>query len=279
MTSESLNQYYSSINDFGRNVVQAAYGPLTWDDGYLYHGTPMQPFAPSQLTKYFYPNSPQHAFQGLLPDDIRDPNDNGVGVEKLQYQHVFTPSSYVRVYGYAMYSNWFINGPNSDAQPLYGWELPYFLPDHTYGVNLSYANQLSSAHLLTISGAYAYSNQQRYDVTYFSPDWDITNYVGSNSKCYDPASGVQIGCYDQTPGSLSNPNPPVTYSCSAHPEAAGLRRGRRSAVARNQHELQRTAKSGSLSFLGLFDQRPVDPQRPRQRQPRPTSGRLRLHFR
>lgn len=216
MTSESLNQYYSSINDFGRNVVQAAFGPLTWDDSYLYHGTPMQPFVPSQLTQYFYPNSPQHAFQGPLPDNIRDPNDNGVGVEKLQYQHVFSPSSYVRVYGYAMYSNWFINGPNSDAQPLYGWELPYFLPDHTYGVNLNYANQISPQHLLTITGAYAYSNQQRYDVTYFSPNWDITNYVGTNGKCYDPSSGLQIGCYDQTAGSLSNPTPPVGYKCLPH---------------------------------------------------------------
>jgi hypothetical protein len=218
MSSESLNQYYSSINDFGRNVVQAVYGPLTWDDSYLYHGASMQPFEQSLLSKYYYPSSPQHDFQGLLPDNIRDPNDNGVAAEKLQYQHEFSSSSYVRFYGYAMYSNWDINGYNSDAQPYYGWELPYFLPDHTYGFNLSYENQLSAQNLLSASAAYTYSALQRYDVSFFPSDWNITNFVGANGKCYDPSSGLHIGCYDQTPGPLSDPSPPPTYSCASSPK-------------------------------------------------------------
>jgi hypothetical protein len=218
MTSENLNQYFSSINDFGSNTLFALYGPLTWDDSYLYHGPSMQPFNPSQLTQYFYPNSPAHPFQGPLPYDIRDPNENGVGVTKLQYQHEFTPSSYLRIYGYSMYSTWFINGYNSDAQPYYGWELPYFLPDHTHGFNLSYVNQLSSDHLLSVTGAYTYSELQRYDVTYFPSDWNITNFVGTNGKCYDPSTGLQIGCYDQTPGTLSAPSPPPTYSCKSSPK-------------------------------------------------------------
>ena len=226
MTSESLNQYYSSVNDFGPNVVQALYGPLTWDDSYLYLGKDMQPFVQSSLKQYFYPSSQPHAFQGLLPDNIRDPNDNGVAVEKLQYQHVFNSSSYLRFYGYALYSNWFINGYNSDAQPYYGWELPYFLPDHTYGFNLSYENQLSPQHLLSATGSYTYSNLQRYDVTYFPSDWNITNYVGKNGSCYNPSNGKQIGCYDQTPGTLTNPSPAPTYSCAGNPSlpacAAGV---------------------------------------------------------
>ncbi|HVR45772.1 MAG TPA: TonB-dependent receptor [Candidatus Binatia bacterium] len=218
MTSENLNQYYSSINDFGANTLQALFGPLVWDDSYLYHGTPMQPFNQSQLTKYFVPSSPPHAFQGPLPFDIRDPNDNGVAVEKLQYQHEFTPSSYVRLYGFAMYSNWDINGYNSTAQPFYGWELPYFLPDHTYGFHLDYTNQLSAQHLLSVTGNYTYSKLQRWDVTFFPSDWNITNFVGSNGKCYDPSSGAHIGCYDQTQGTLTNPSPPPTYSCSSSPK-------------------------------------------------------------
>ncbi len=218
MTSENLNQYYSSINDFGANTLFAQFGPLTWDDSFQYRGPPFQPFRPSDVYKYFYPSSPPHPFQGLLPDNIRDPNDNGVAVEKLQYQHEFTPSSYVRVYGYSLYSNWDINGYNSDAQPYYGWELPYFLPDHTHGFNLSYVNQVSSQHLLSVEGSYTYSSLQRYFVTYFPSDWNITSYVGSNGKCYDPSTGLQIGCYDQTQGTLTNPQPPVTYSCKASPK-------------------------------------------------------------
>jgi len=217
MTSENLNQYYSSINDFGSNTLQALYGPLVWDDSYLYHGATMQPFNQSQLTKYFVPSSPPHAFQGLLPDDIRDPNENGVAVEKLQYQHEFTPSSYVRLYGFAMYSTWNINGYDSTAQPYYGWELPYFLPDHTYGFHLDYTNQLSPQHLLSVTGNYSYSKLQRWDVTFFPSDWNITNFVGANGKCYDPSSGAHIGCYDQTQGTLTNPSSPPTYSCSSVP--------------------------------------------------------------
>jgi hypothetical protein len=218
MTSESLNQYYSSINDFGRNVVEAPFGPLAWDDSYLYHGPTLQPFEQTQLTKYLFPSSPPHAFQGPLPANIRDPNDNGVGLEKLQYQHEFSPASFLRLYGYAMYSNWDINGYNSTAQPYYGWELPYFLPDHTYGFNLGYTNELSAQNLLSVTAAYTYSALQRYDVTFFPSNWNITNFVGTNGKCYDPSSGRRIGCYDQTPGTLTDPSPPPTYSCASNPK-------------------------------------------------------------
>ena len=104
----------------------------------------MQPFDPGDVGKYFFPESMPHSFQGPIPTNLRDPNENGVALEKLQYQHVFSPSSYLRFSGYAMFSTWNINGYNSTAQPYYGWELPYFLPDHTYGFNLSYTNQLSA---------------------------------------------------------------------------------------------------------------------------------------
>ncbi|MBV9717723.1 MAG: TonB-dependent receptor [Candidatus Eremiobacteraeota bacterium] len=218
MTSENLNQYYSSIDDFGANTLFALYGPLTWDDSYQYKGAPFQPFRPQDVYKYMFPSSPPHAFQGLLPDNIRDPNDNGVAIEKLQYQHEFSPSSYLRAYGYVEYSNWDINGYNSDAQPYYGWELPYFLPDHTHGFALSYVNQLNDQHLLSVTGSYTYSNMQRYFVTFFPSDWNVTSYVGKNGKCYDPSTGDQIGCYDQTQGTLTNPEPPVTYSCKTSPK-------------------------------------------------------------
>ena len=226
VTSENLNQYFSSINDFGANTLFAPFGALVWDDSFQYRGPAYKPFQRNAVYKYMFPSSPPHDFQGPLPFDIRDPNDNGYAGEKLQYQHEFTPASYLRFYGYGSYSNWFINGYNSDAQPFYGWELPYFLPDHTYGFNLSYVNQLSDQHLLSVTGAYTYSALQRYFVTFFPSDWPITSYVGRNGKCYDPSSGMQIGCYDQSMGTLTNPQPPVTYSCSASPKlpacAAGV---------------------------------------------------------
>ena len=66
MTSENLNQYYSSINDFGQNTLFALYGPLTWDDSYQYRGPAYQPFRANDVYKYMFPSSPPHAFQGLL---------------------------------------------------------------------------------------------------------------------------------------------------------------------------------------------------------------------
>jgi hypothetical protein len=216
MTSENFNQYYSSTNDIGPNLIVAGLGgPPTWDDTYGYSGAPMQPVNTADVYKYFYPQSPQHQFQGALPYTIRDPNENGVSVSKLQYQHVFSSSEYLRLTGYALYSTWNINGYNSDAQPYYGWELPYFLPDHVYGFNLSYENQLSAQHLFTATAAYTHSNMQRYDVTYFSSSWPMTSFVGRNGLCYDPTSGQQTGCYAQTQGTPTNPTP--GNPCPANP--------------------------------------------------------------
>ncbi len=225
LTSENVVQYYSSTNDFGHNVVNAVYGAPVWDDTYGYGGSPMKPVDPAKIYQYFFPQSQPHAWQSALPNSIRDPNDNGVSVSKLQYQHVFSPSEFLRVYGYSLYSNWFINGYNSTAQPFYGWELPYFLPDHVYGFNLSYENQLNSQNLLTASAAYTHSNMERYDVTFFPTSWPLSSYVGTNGKCYDPSSGNQIGCYDQSQGTTTNPTPPIGYSCAGNPHLAACAPG------------------------------------------------------
>ena len=141
----------------------------------------------------------------LPPDDIRDPNDNGVAVTKLQYQHEFTPSAYLRVYGYMLYSNWYINGSNSAAQPYYGAELPNtrfrIIPTAS---NLSYTNQLSAQNLLTRDRrVYRDSNLQRYYVGYIHPNYGIRTSSVTNGKCYDPTAGCRVGCYDQTQGTIA----------------------------------------------------------------------------
>ena len=228
MTSENDNDFFSSTNDIGPALLENGLGgPPTWDDSYLYQGPVMQPFVPSDLKAYYYPNSPPHAFGGDLPDTLRDNNINSVSVTKLQYQHVFSPASYLRVYGYSLYSGWFINGPNSDAEPYYGWELPYVLPDHTYGFNVSYENQLSAENLFSVTGAFTASNLSRWDVTYFPSDWGITNYVATNGSgdCYSRTTGNQIGCYAQTQGTTPNPVIPIGYSCSTKPAPAACAPG------------------------------------------------------
>lgn len=140
-------------------------------------------------------------------------NDNGVAIVKAQYQHVFTPSAFLRVYGYTLYSNWFIWGPNSASQPLFGAELAdYEIGDHTYGFNVTFTDQLSDKHLLTASASYTGSNLQRYSAGFFRSNPPITNYVGNDGNCYDPTPasatfGQQVACYGAVPGTTSNGTP------------------------------------------------------------------------
>ncbi len=197
VNSEVFNDYFSSQNDV--DPVTANYlGQNTYDDSYIYKGPLMQTPVAGDVVPYFYPNSPTHAFGAPLPPALRDSNDNGVAVTKLQYQHSFSNTAFLRVYGYTLYSNWFIQGPNTAAQPYYGAELAeYQIPDHTYGTNISFTDQLTDKHLLTASYGYTGSNLQRYTIGFIRPHYNIASYLGNDGNCYDPASGNQIGCVAQ----------------------------------------------------------------------------------
>ncbi len=200
MTSEVQAQYYSSANDLGQNLDSYLFGPLYWDDAYLYKGPLMQPLNPAQLTPYYFNSSPQNrAFNNtVLPLNQRDTNDNGVAIAKLQYQHTFSSNAFMRIYGYSLYSNWFIYGPNSASQPLYGAELAdYEIPNHTYGANLSFTDQLSSRHLLTGSAVFTATDLQRYSAGYFSGSGKgrpIALLINGAGNC-ETTAGAPIGCY------------------------------------------------------------------------------------
>ncbi len=204
LTSEVWAQYYSSQNDLGTSLVNQL-GQNTWDDSHVYTGPSFQAPVAGDVSTYLFPSSPtQRQFGGPLPAAQRDANDNGVAVEKLQYQHTINSNSFVRAYGYMLYSNWFINGPNTAAQPFYGAELAdYEIPDHTYGFNLSYTNQLSDKHLLMATYGYTGSNLQRYYVGFIHTNYGIANFVGNDNNCYDPGSGAQVACYGQTQGTIN----------------------------------------------------------------------------
>ena len=201
MTSEVSAQYYSSANDLGQNVDAYAYGPLTWGDSYLYTGQLMQPVSQNSLAQYFFPSSnpASRSFQSALSLNQRDTNDNGVAIAKVQYQHAFSPNAFVRIYGYSLYSNWFIYGPNSAAQPLYGAELAdYEIPNHTRGFNLSFTDQVSDKHLLTGSAVYTSTNLQRYSASFFSgsaTSHPIALLMDSSQNCYSRTTFTVEGCY------------------------------------------------------------------------------------
>lgn len=193
LTSEVFANYYSSVSDLGTGLTG---GALPWNDGVVYDGPLLQPVVQGDAVNYYFPSSPSHAFDSPMPENIRDSNDNGVAITKLQYQHNFDSHSFLRAYGYLMYSNWFIWGPNS-ANELYGAELAdYEIPDHTFGGNISYTNELSSKHLFSIGASLTGANLQRYSNSYDRSNPNVATLMSANGECYDTTSGAPALCYD-----------------------------------------------------------------------------------
>ena len=219
LTSEVISSYYSSINDQGgpAKVANAVgnNGQGSYHDGYVYNGALFASPQASAIAPYYFPNSPQNrVFDGQLSNNARDYSDNGVAIAKLQYQRNFSPTSYLRLFGYTEYSNWFIGGPaNSQFTNYFGAELnDYELPSHTFGVNANYSNQLSDKNLLSITGSYTASQVQRrfsYGFPGNTLGYAFTNLVGPGGACYDPATAAQTSCFGSARGAFPG-TPPGT---------------------------------------------------------------------
>lgn len=197
MTSYLWNDYYSSQNDLG--------GPLfllnnsastTFADMPVYLGPLMQAPNPNDAVRYLFPSTP-HAFGAPIQPFTRDSNTNSDTIMKLQYQHDFSTSSYLRVFGFGDYSNWFIHGPESQALfCCYGAELAdYELPSHQYGGVADYSNQINDKNLITVSALYETTRTQRYTTTGGFPGNfpGVTSLIDANGLCYDN-TGAQVLC-------------------------------------------------------------------------------------
>ena len=165
VTSEVWAQFYSSVNDLGgANFVNGALGfTPSYPDIYVYNGPLYQSPNPNSVGVSLSPSSPQsRPFLGPIDPNNRDGNDNGVSIEKLQYQKNFNERSYLRLFGYGEYSNWFINGPTS-ANTAYGGEiLDYEVHGNTFGATAVYSNQLDNKNLLTMTGSYQTQKLETY---------------------------------------------------------------------------------------------------------------------
>jgi hypothetical protein len=210
LTSEEVEYFFSSIYDQGgpSNVasIVGGNGNATYHDGYVYDGPMFAPVNTADIVPYYFPNSAPHPFDGPASDFARDYSDNGVALTKVQYQRNFNSQSFLRLYGYTEYSSWLIGGPaNQNFVNGYGSELnDYELPSHTFGFNANFSDQLSSKHLLSITGSYTAAEVQRrfgYSFPSNTLGSPFASYVGRNGLCYDPGSGAQINCIS---GSVPN---------------------------------------------------------------------------
>jgi hypothetical protein len=210
LTSEFFNSYFSSVNDQGGPAQVALAvgnsGNAFWHDGYVYNGPLFAPPDKSQVAPYYFMSSPANRpLFAPLGNNARDTNDNGVGVLKLQYQKNLNARSYARIFGYSVYSNWFITGEsNQNFTNFYGAELnDYEIPSHTYGASGVYSNQLNDKHLLTLSGTYSATKIQRRYFYGFPGQQSLSTPF---TNLIDPATAPSTGlCYGLTGSGSSVP--------------------------------------------------------------------------
>jgi len=203
VNSDVQSGFYSSVNDLGgENLIEAAYGaPATYVDEYVYRGNLYAPPNPANVQLSLSPSSPTHTpFDGLIDPNARDADDHGASILKLQYQKNFSSSSYLRIFGYSEYNDWFINGPVS-AVTNYGGEIQdYEVHGNDYGVTAQYANQLNSKNLLTVTGSYLTQKLETYSGDTYQGSI-TTDLVDSKGNCYSPSTGLYASCYTPFYGS------------------------------------------------------------------------------
>ena len=199
---EIFTTFSSSVADEGLpNWLVSTGGaiPPYYYNTYSYHG-PIGTLLPnnyqSMIGRYLYPSSEPQGPGGTIPDGYyqRDGGFNGQGIVKLQYQKNFSPSSYLRLYGYTYYSDWIENGP-METQQFYAYydSGDYEINNHTHGVSLSYANQLDSHNLLNVEGSYTTANGARiYNEQMFAYGRYYGNAFAELVNAKDPMSGT---CY------------------------------------------------------------------------------------
>ncbi len=203
VNSDVQSGFYSSVDDLGgENLITQAYGgPATFTDAWQYRGPLFTTPNPADVAIAYSPSAPTHtAFTGVINPEERDADDHGASILKLQYQKNFSSSSYLRIFGYSEYNDWFLNGPVS-AFLTYGGELQdYEVHGNDYGVTANYSNQLNSKNLLTVTGSYLTQKLE----TYSGNDYQgsiTTNLVDSKGNCYNPISGLYASCYTSFYGS------------------------------------------------------------------------------
>ncbi|MGA9945898.1 MAG: TonB-dependent receptor [Candidatus Cybelea sp.] len=214
--------FYSSLNDLGPNVItqlsQVVYGqnvPLVWPDFVTWPGRTRFGQSASKIAPipYFAPGSPGGRCANLNPyggdlgivgecaagtfstvgPDNRDSYWNNASIFKLQYQHNIGTNAYFRIYGYTFYSDWLQTSALSYGTPFFGFgalSYDYELESHTRGLAATFADQVSSQHLLTLDANYVSSSTNRYNNTNFNnfPGESATNLT-NGKECFANFTG------------------------------------------------------------------------------------------
>ena len=212
------NLSYTSTNDAGGAAFDNAngLGAPAYVDGFQFVGAPLGTVLPTTyhgggVAPYLFPGSPggRATFAEIAPDR-RDAFVNNQSVVKLQYQHNFGTSAFLRVYGYTYYSDWLQTGPQELWNNYLGF-VPdnYELNSHTRGVSAQFSDQINSQHLISVQGSYTTAttlrdnNTEQRNGLYGRNTFNFRTVGGLlvdssnpyNGQCYT-AAGAPVNCYN-----------------------------------------------------------------------------------
>ncbi len=235
MSSANYTQYYSSLDDAGPlgmgiendgllgNHPDFYAGNINqWPDYYTFpSNTPWLAPASTAPVAYYYPGSPTgrcanvtgvsnacplnaHGSQiaQLVPANFRDARWDTANIAKLQYQKDIGSSAYVRLFGYTFYSNTNRASPNGwgNNVTLGVTNYQYEVDSHTGGLEMQFADQISSQHLLEGMVSYITSNTLRYANRNYdnTPSQQVSNFT-NGSQCFATANSPRYHIGDPAP--------------------------------------------------------------------------------
>jgi hypothetical protein len=209
-----LQYTYDAPTDAGAYLGAVTAGGFTSPYGipYITNGAPTlintgkvnAPFSAANTTSYYFPYS---GATSIIDPNQRSTQDNNNSIEKLQYQKNFD-KGYVRVYGYANFSDWLIKSPATYYYNVLGNNADYELDTHSYGGAFQAGYQLNSNNTLNLNLSYVTANVLRANNTTAGTAGYTAQIKNAAGNCFSTTTGLQTNCYS---GSTAL-NPNATYT-------------------------------------------------------------------
>jgi hypothetical protein len=172
------------FNAFFTNCFINGSGQFTWAYGQPYIGGLNKPYSMNAYGLYTWPSS--GGSTGPLPSWYVDGQTTEESVEKLSYTRSLSATSFLRVYGYSLFSSWnFDQATNGFLGDSF-----YQLHDNASGYTVNYQNQLNQQNLLRIDADYTRDVTLRYN---YAPNY-FPDFFTGNVQCGTLSTGTLADC-------------------------------------------------------------------------------------
>ena len=151
---------------------------IVWPTGAMYQGPLGSTVNPASFLTLTWPTA--NGSQGLIPAAHTDGQVTQYSIEKLGYTRSLSQTSFLRLFGYQLYSFWTLDQP---TEGIIGGTY-YQLHDNATGITANYQNQLNSSHLLKLDADYTKDLTLRYN---------YGNYFTQQRTAGEPRGAVVCG--------------------------------------------------------------------------------------